>query len=107
MNKFRRLTAFAAAGAAMLLGSSAQAAVVFLDFNLTAVHSISGYGSINPVLGHFELSFDNSADIAMTSAGLLANINIPTPKTIQYAYSASMDVISIGTDPGVASFGQV
>ena len=85
--------------AAALLAASAtlaptQAAVINQTFNISA----TGFGGGFPdLIGSFSISFDNSANIAETTAGLTVNsLNLSVPSGIGYFYFGASDTLFIG-----------
>jgi hypothetical protein len=78
--------------------SPAPAAIVSGTLSFSA--SYAGAFSpppIDPVIGSFSFSFDNAADVAQTTAGLLINsLNITVGSPIGYAYDHALDLLSFG-----------
>ena len=78
--------------------TGAQAAIITrsLEFNASGMPG----APTDPVLGAFTVTFDNSADIGPTSAGLsLLYLNIPLAAPLEFSYFKAIDRLSLGTRP--------
>jgi len=90
--------------AAMLAATTAHAdaALVRLNFDLNAT-SFNGVAPVDPVVGRFSFEFDNSGDFGPTSEGVkVSGFNLASP--VKIAYWQEIDVLSVGTQPGVGSY---
>lgn len=104
----RMLLAAALALAGLLPGGGAQAAIITLNVEFTASglldSSNNATAPTDPVIGAFSLTFDNSASIDPTSTGLsLLSLNIALGYTFEFAYSKSLDRLSLGAQVGPLS----
>jgi hypothetical protein len=78
--------------------TGAQAAIITrsLEFNASGMPG----APTDPVIGAFTVTFDNSADIGPTSAGLsLLYLNIPLAAPLEFSYFQAIDRLSLGTRP--------
>jgi hypothetical protein len=94
------LAATLAALLAISLSRPAAAAVVHLDFDLLAT-DFTPVAPQDPVVGRFQLTFDNAADIDMTTSGLVVT-GFSLPRPARYAYRHVGDALTIGTLVGPA-----
>ena len=91
----RRLVSIVSASAALLITSSAHAAIISQTYDLTA----TGFGAgapYDPVELNFTLTFDNSASIDPTTTGLTVK-SFTLPYGTEYAYDAPDDSLTVGT----------
>jgi hypothetical protein len=90
------------AGSAAL--SPASAAIVSGTLNFTASYAGAfNPPPVSPVIGSLWITFDNAADIALTTSGIGVNsLNIALGSPIGFSYDQSTDTLVIGgTDSGV------
>jgi hypothetical protein len=96
------LAAFIPLGlAAVMLASlphNAQAATISLDYTATATDFANGTPAFDPAIVSFTLSFDNSATITNSSAGLSVTSNNPFSGSARFTYFAFSDVLTIGAN---------
>ena len=72
--------------------------MITLDYTATASDFI-GPSPVSPAIVSFTLTFDNSADISETSAGLTINsANFAYAPTVVFSYIANADLIEIGAN---------
>ncbi|MFA5989549.1 MAG: PEPxxWA-CTERM sorting domain-containing protein [Sphingomonas sp.] len=94
---------------AMMMPAAANAAPVIRNLILKAsdFSLLFGDGSVAPIPSidiHFSVSFDNSASIPTSSAGLRI-FDSNYPGTLQFSYSSSADQFVLASFPGVGSCG--
>lgn len=91
-----------AATASLALAAPAQSAIIDFSFRLTA----SGFHAsapVDPVVGDFYFSFDDSADFGPTASGLtIANLNIAG--AAQLSYNKPLDRLTVATTGSPGSF---
>jgi len=90
----------------MFIGWSVNANAVLINqtLDLTASNFQLNFGTatplpVDPVLLNFSVTFDNTADIDATMAGLVIN-SFNLPYSLSYAYAASSDTLILATSPG-------
>jgi hypothetical protein len=96
--------------AAIFASAPASAAIVTLDYDITASQFFDFFGGVgaapyDPVSFGYSLTFDNSADISGQSAGLtIRNLSFPTPFSADFSYDSASDFLFIGTNTEIGSF---
>jgi hypothetical protein len=83
--------------------STALASIITLDYNFSASGFVDVNGAsvppVDPVIGHFSVTFDNSADISETVTGLTFTSNLSLDSPVGFIYKKGEDRIFIGLVP--------
>ncbi len=93
--------AFCAVGPLVALAVSAPASAALIEKNFV-VTGRDASGPFSTLNLNFNIVFDNSMDIATTKDGLTVFETVPG-YSLNYAYEASSDLLSVGTFVGVNS----
>lgn len=83
--------------------SPALASIITLDYDFSASGFVALKGSsvppVDPVIGHFSLTFDNSANISETVTGLTFTSNLLVDSPVGFIYTKNADRITFGLVP--------
>jgi hypothetical protein len=80
----------------------ASATIISGTYSFTASGFASTAAPVDPVIGSFSVTFDNSADVSDTSANITLNsLNINLGSTLEFSYKHGSDSLWIGGKAGV------
>lgn len=85
--------------AVMTASPVADAAPIAIGYDFTATNFVDGsLGTPSPgsVTGHFDVSFDDAVDIAESTTGISATVNLLLSSTLGFGYYAPLDQLAIG-----------